>query len=201
MKEAQFRERFEKDVVTHEVKILHNDGVYRHLSCGIPGSSDKRFGITTWPGHLAITGDMGDFVFARTNDMFGFFRSDRINPGYWSEKCCSASVFGAGIKLFSVDKFRRNVIEYAIDAEDVKTEEELPANVKGEIQRLLDAENEHECVAAMNEFSSDEIEFVDFWECDCEEFTYYYLWCCHAIVWAIAKFDEMTAMQATEAAQ
>ena len=201
MTPEQFRDQFDKDVAKHEVKILHNDGIYRHLSCGIPGSSDMRFGITTWPGYLAITGDMGDFVFARTNDMFEFFRCDRIRPNYWSEKCCSSSVFGGGIKRFSVDKFRRNVIEHAIDVEDVEAKEELPENVREDIQELLSADNEHECVAKMNGFSSDNIEFADFWECDCEEFTHRYLWCCHAIVWAIAKFDEMTAAQTTEAAQ
>ncbi len=33
--------------------------------------------LSAWPGHPAYAGDMGSFVFARLDDMFQFFRTDR----------------------------------------------------------------------------------------------------------------------------
>ena len=78
----------------HEVTIEHEHGVHRCIHFGRPGSSTYHFRLVTWPGHLAISGDIGDYIFTRTHDMFEFFSSasDRasmpieINPGYWAEK-------------------------------------------------------------------------------------------------------------------
>lgn len=97
-------ERFSKDTATHEMTVLRDDGVYRHLRFKGPGSSAYCFDLVTWTGHLAITGDMGANMFCRLDDMFEFFRTDRlhgghtINPGYWSEKLqCAGERDGAEV--------------------------------------------------------------------------------------------------------
>lgn len=79
---------FEHDTADHVMRVLHDDGLYRHLWFGRPGSSFYHFALVTWPGYLAIVGDMGDYVFRRIEDMFDFFAADRegINPSYWSQK-------------------------------------------------------------------------------------------------------------------
>lgn len=89
---------FLKDVATHEMQLLRDDGVYRHVRFKTPGTGCMRFDLVTWPGYLAYSGDMGCYVFSRLNDMFEFFRTDReyaqrrgdrqlfVNHGYWSEK-------------------------------------------------------------------------------------------------------------------
>jgi len=99
---------FLKDVATHEMQLLRDDGVYRHLRFKRPGTVCMYFDLITWPGFLCYTGDMGTFVFTRLRDMFEFFRTDReyaqrrgdrqlfVNHGYWSEK------------LVAVDSQRRN---------------------------------------------------------------------------------------------
>ena len=53
------RERFAKDTATHAMTILRDDGLYRHLRFKRPNTSSYYFDIITWPGYLAITGDMG----------------------------------------------------------------------------------------------------------------------------------------------
>src|SRR3954466_1726422 len=73
----------------HEVTVLHDDGLYRHLRFRSPDHSAYWFDLITVPGCLIFRGDGDSFVFSRTEDMFGFFRSSRegsINPTYWSEK-------------------------------------------------------------------------------------------------------------------
>ena len=87
-------ESFLNDVSKHEMKVLLDNGIYRHLRFKQQGSSNMWFDVVTWPGFLAYTGDMGAFVFARLEDMFEFFRGrpvddkDKlyINLGYWGEK-------------------------------------------------------------------------------------------------------------------
>lgn len=85
------RRRFESDTTEHTMDVLHDDGLYKHLRFSNNGSSFYYYDLITWPGHLTIAGDMGTWTFARTRDMFGFFRGnpDRplsINPDYWAEK-------------------------------------------------------------------------------------------------------------------
>ena len=91
---------FLKDVATHEMQLLRDDGVYRHLRFKRPDTICMHFDLVTWPGVLCYTGDMGTFVFTQLRDMFEFFRTDReygqrsiraerrlfVNHGYWSEK-------------------------------------------------------------------------------------------------------------------
>jgi len=186
------KETFLKDVSEHILKLIKDDGLYRHMEFSNKGSFNQKFFLVTWPGYLAYTGDMGDYLFSRTEDMFGFFRNDRleINTGYWAEKVRAASVYGNGIREFSVDSFRENVLEDVRSRLDLDEDGVIPEDMMDEIGELLRAEDEYECVTAMRDFSSDKIGFPDFWEHSCQVKTYHYIWCCYAIVWGIQKYDE-----------
>jgi hypothetical protein len=187
-------EEFLNDVKDHKLTVIKDDGLYRHIRLKNPGTSNKYFEIVTWPGCLAYTGDMGDFVFQRIEDMFCFFRSKNgeleINTTYWAEKVKAESVFGNGIREFSVEEFREHVEEYARDYLDLEEDAPLPEYMQEEIQPLLRAEDEWECVTAMRNFSSEKISFDDFWEHSCQRKTLHYVWCCYAIAWAIAQYDK-----------
>lgn len=52
-------ERFTKDVAGHVMTVLHDDGLYRHLRFVQPDRSGYWFEIVTWPGSLAVRGEMG----------------------------------------------------------------------------------------------------------------------------------------------
>jgi hypothetical protein len=41
-------------------------------------------------------------------------------------------------------------------------------------------------------------QFHDTWEWDCHEYTYHFLWCCYALVWAVRQYDALTAPAAAE---
>lgn len=69
--------RFLGDVAKHQMTILRDDGVNRHVRFKQPNSSNMFFDLITWPGCLCYTGDMGTYVFRRLEDMFEFFRTDR----------------------------------------------------------------------------------------------------------------------------
>ena len=81
-------EQFLRDVDHHNMSVMHESGVYRHLRFRQPDTGNMWFDLVTWPGFLTISGDMGTWTFARLPDMFEFFRDSklRINCDYWAEK-------------------------------------------------------------------------------------------------------------------
>lgn len=188
-------ERFQETIGEHQLTIVHDDGLHRHLSCARPQSSDRYFNITTWPGFLCISGDMGCYVFQRIEDMFAFFRNDEmgINPGYWAEKLqAGPSIAPEEIsKEWVEDKFRLEIKEWFDDAtEDWSEEDKAEAWEEVESEVLSEADNEWRAINAAMEFRfNDEELFQDFWEVDCKQWKTHYLWCCYAIVWAIQQYD------------
>jgi hypothetical protein len=189
-------ETFLKDIEKHTLKIIKDDGLYRHIICSDNGSPYYKFEIVTFPEYLVYVGDMGSFVFERTNDMFCFFRRKEleINSYYWAEKVVAETIHG-GIRKFSVEEFRNNVIEYTKQYLDLEENIEIPKGIMKEIKPLLHAEDEWECVTSMRDFHSNLIQFNDFWESSCNKETYHYIWCCYAIVWAIQQYDRQKGIQ------
>lgn len=194
-------DRFLRDVRAHQMQVLRDDGVNRHLTFRTPGTSCYWFEILTWPGALCIRGDCGTYVFSRIEDMFGFFRGEPgwINPQYWEEKC-EASARHQGTRRWSERLYRAAVVRHF--REYWRGEGEF-ANRRAcweEVRRdVLAAENEHEAMVEVQGFewehpgSGHRFRFEDFWEATLTEFTFHYLWNLHAIVWAIAKYDASKA--------
>lgn len=188
-------EIFQKDIEHHALNVVRDDGLYRHVVCAKPGSYCMHFEIVTWPGYLCYVGDMGSFTFSRIPDMFEFFRSDKgsINPDYWSEKIQACDRDG-GYREWSEEKFRE-VIEYYLSGRgEEPVSEELRQAVKEEVLSRIE-DGEHEAYRAANEFEHGGFRFDDLWDHNFKEFTLRFLWCCHAIVWAIQKFDALKSAQ------
>lgn len=113
-------EAFARDAADHELTVLHDDGLYRHLRFvrmvtekdgSRKPTSFYWFDLITWPGCLAINGDMEGYTFSRVTDMFEFFRGHEPNPQYWAEKLRASS----SVKAYSEDVFRQHVLDYYRD--------------------------------------------------------------------------------------
>lgn len=201
-------ERFLKDVETHQMTIIQNDGVYRHIRFSKPGTSCYRFDLITWPGYLCYTGDMGTYVFTRLQDMFDFFRRGsrdgewhKIDMRYWAEKC-EASDKSDGIRQFSEELFKRNVMEHLIDwirsHRQETTKEERRGLWDAVISEVINAEDDNGGMRkqiAANDFHHEvsfnlTFYFQDFWERSVTEYSFRFVWCCFALAWGIAKYDE-----------
>lgn len=191
-------ESFLKDIATHEVTIVRDEGLYRHITAQKPKDNwDQRFSLVTFPGTLVYTGDMGTYVFSRIPDMFAFFRQRQpgqlaINPSYWAEKVDAESRFGNGIRQWSGARFRR-IIEERLDAGDVS--DELRQEVEDTVL-IHEDDGEITCIAALRDFKSEAESktrvFEDIWDgFNPTEYTYHYIWCCYAIAWAVGKYDAM----------
>jgi hypothetical protein len=205
-------DQFLSDVASHVLTIQHDDGVFRHLRLGKPGTYCMSFNLTTWPGHLAISGDMGTYVFNRLDDMFQFFRTkpyDRrdgthedfpINPSYWAEKCEAMNTRdgrGEGIKAYDRECLREHAryeweshfSELMDDEGDLATNEAAQECWKEIETSVLGAENGYEAYQAAQDFEHEGFRFHDSWEWNNTSYTFRFLWCLYAITWGIRQYD------------
>lgn len=182
-------EKFLSEVADHEMTIMHEAGINRHIRFQKPGHSNLWFELVTWPGCLAIHGDMGSWMFNRVTDMFEFFRGEKINPSYWAEKIVSESRFGGPCQKFNVNYFREcihSILEdYDLPSEKLsKIKEQLEEDVL-----CFSDDGEVDAHHALSKFNCDGFEFSDAWEIKGRDWTYHFIWCLYAIVWGIQQYD------------
>ena len=209
-------ERFLRDVAKHEMTVIRDDGVHRHIRFKQPDSSMMFFDLITWPGFLCYCGDMGTYVFQRTQDMFGFFRKngrlDGIDHRYWAEKIEAAD--RTGVEKHTHDEFTRQINDWVDQqAEGDKPDDDEPeqlalwAEAYAELRAAVESEvlsadsNEVRCFDAANDFThagdawkafhgpNAKFQFTDFWEVDTKEYTPHFLGCCYALAWGIEQYD------------
>lgn len=192
------RERFERDTAAHEMTVIHDDGLYRHLR--FADRNPERawcywYDIVTWPGRLVICGDVGDYMFSRLSDMFDFFggKGDRINPHYWGEKLRGLQHGREGAMSYSEDVFRARVREWLRDTSEDMDDAEAAALAAAVERDVLDDPDgylgdESFARQRLADFSHDGHDFKDTWEWDLREYDWSYLWCCWAIVRGIEQY-------------
>lgn len=204
--EETIETRFLKDIKNHTLKIIRDEGIYRHVKASANGSYHYSFEIITWPGWLCYTGDMGSYTFQRLEDMFEFFRmksprvtddSLQINTGYWAEKVQAQDKHGK-IDEFNADRFRARLLE-DIDDRDDENAEAIKAALEEEVLHSLDDNDEREArlLADRFEFEGKRI-FHDLWDYDFRSKTHHFVWCCYAIAWTIREYDALKAAPTEE---
>lgn len=188
--------RFKHETAEHEMTVLHDDGLYRHLAFRC---TDKKkysgyywFDLITVPGALIFQGDGDGFIFQRVEDMFQFFRGPvgRINPAYWQEKVVSGR---EGLLTYSETAFRDKVVEEFREAcafgVPRGTGRALREQIFDDYSEIHYEQGARE-VAEL--FEHDGFEFSDVDDWDLKDFNWWLLWACHAIVWGIAYYDTKT---------
>ncbi|MER7788602.1 hypothetical protein [Streptomyces sp. NPDC097640] len=189
----EIAERFARDIAGHQMTVLHDEGLYRHLRFMAPRSSEFWFELVTWPGSLTIRGDYGGpHTFSRLDDMFQFFRADRrwgINPHYWAEKL-GRDGGRRSVKEYSESLLRQRVVEQFV--EDARWNGGVPAGSGKALRTWVldeDLSDEHRARNVLEDFAHQGYEFEDVWEWDFHDYRPDFLWACHAIVWGIAQYD------------
>ena len=207
-------EVFRKDVASHEMTIAMDSGVYRHLRFAKPGTGCYHFDIVTWPGHLAISGDMGSSVFTRLHDMFEFFRAGPetterrgglyINAGYWAEKCIAndgektefrKELFADAVKR----RFDNHFEGMELSASQKASKSELWSSLEDTVLSCAD-DGHHEAVRAAMDFEGDAGSFArfnlhDFYEESVTDYTFHFIWRLYAIAHAVQTYDVAKAAQ------
>jgi hypothetical protein len=204
--EQQIAQRFLRDTAKHQLTILHDDGLYRHISFANPDSSVYRVDLVTWPNHLSVSGDIGGYVFKvyPTADMFDFFRRSQYaggpNPTYWDEKVTASR---HSVTDYSDDLLNRLVAERLEQADanwpGIKADwRERTTDFLAE----YDLSNEESARYALRdyEYLPDGATGTPFrfdqdliWETSFKDYRWSFLWACHVIVAAIREYDRIKA--------
>ena len=197
------------NIANHELTVLHDDGLYRHLRMSAGNSIAFSWDVITWPGGLAIRGDIGhELVFTRPKtDMLDFFRdpdhddtvadggTPHINPDYWAEKTRAA-----GLKTFELEPAMAEVAEHMVNtltwgASCNDWSESLAACCA-----LVEAWEDFRSACRIG-YGDEERAIVswlmdnpdvgdhDAWEWDLRVWDYHYLLTCYAIVTTVAAWD------------
>jgi hypothetical protein len=197
--------RFAGECGNHQMTVLHDDGLYRHLRFTAREGYSYWFDLITWPGSLTFNGDMGTWVFSRVEDMFDFFGGSYVNYDYWGEK-----VRAGQTKAYCEELFKQLVTEHAqelIDSGDQPAA--LMAAINEDIfeedysyetgaRQLLD-EFRFMPPAAEGIVSGLEFQFADTWEWGFRTYTVHYLYACHAIQWGIGQYRSAKSAALAEA--
>jgi len=202
----EIKENFIKDVEEHKLKIIKDDGVYRHLLFKNQKRGAYWTEIITSPNLLTINGDMGTYVFSRLNDMFEFFRNDelKINYHYWTEKL---KVNRESYKYFDIELYKENIIKYIEEYFEESIDNVDKEFYNDYLKNIIEAEDEIDAMNKIREFyiySEDVIlkklpdsykyfNFDDFKEDwgNCYRPDYRYVWNLFCIVKIIQEYEKI----------
>ncbi|WP_277212310.1 hypothetical protein [Isoptericola croceus] len=184
-------DRFAADVAEHELTVLHDDGLYRHIRLAKPGTGVRGFQLVTWPGYLAYTGDMGAYTFAREADMFAWFGTGRPNLGYWGEKVTAVDRHAAVVEYdegHAVSRLREYLTE---EPEWAGRSRETWHRLVSTFATNEDLHDETTFRQALDEFDVEhDAGLTDTGEWDLTCWSFRFEWACHAIPWAIARYRD-----------
>jgi len=192
--ESRVKGRIGNDLAEHTIVVKHSDGLYRHWRCQKPGTWNMGFDIITWPGSLCYTGDMGDYLFQRTPDMVSFMRGSCMSYSYAAEKCVAHD---GRLKEFREELFEVALLDRLKESEDnggtfrvmrgERCVDESVADAIDDIRRAYSEYNtQNDAMKAMYESG--------LWDGadlpSCEDYTFHFLWCLHAIKWFTQQLSE-----------
>jgi hypothetical protein len=186
--EERSRRIFEASTPRHEMTVLHEADLYRHVRFAqpVPHSWNYAYSLVTWPGYLSISGDLESFTFCRTADMFRFFASGQgINPHYWGEKLV-APRGRAAVQVYSPELYRKRVGEWLADELNEIDDDRRQASLREAVrEQLLDEDDiehsEDAAYMALRDFRHAGVEIPDVTEWDLRDWDHHFLVACWAI--------------------
>jgi hypothetical protein len=171
------KKAFSNHVITERL----NSGMFRSWRCQAPGTWCYGFDVTTMPGTLVVTGDIGTLVVERTNDMIAWASGAARSIDYFAEKVSRempTREWDADVAAEFIDQS----IAGCEDDEDGDVQREAWRNLKED--EIHDETTEQEfCMALI------ESELID--GCDFPDLTNWkpsFLWCREAVIWFLQNF-------------
>jgi len=176
---------------TTRTTILHDDGLYRHIR--IQGAHYYRFDLVTWPGSLFVNCEGDGYAFARTDDMFGFFRqggAESLDPNlsYWAEKLYDTR--SGKVRAHDAARFERDVVDVLATIGD----EQRVKTIRLDLELETNPDDEDSC----RTFVAEHKEFRHL-EGDWRDWTFRYAYACIAICFGIREYDRLKATLAAAA--
>ncbi|MEU6263717.1 hypothetical protein [Saccharopolyspora shandongensis] len=129
---------FQKQTESHRLVVLHDDGIYRHLRIQAPGTRMWSWDVSTWPGHLATSGDIASgFIFSRIEDMLDFFTVPTSKQDYYTDGSPCIDMHYWAEKLVGADNLHRaRIYSHRVFLQNVKNSLEEDENLGVEAQEV-----------------------------------------------------------------
>jgi len=153
----------------HVIRPIHEAGVFRHYDCRKSGGgSIYHFRVTTFPGTLVVTGDIGELMLQRMTDMFEWAPRAIHSIDYFSSKVVAGKVRG-----YDADLVREELQEILADC---------PYSAKAaELLRSIDPIDQYRTLVEIYDSGLfDDMPSFDAWDSN-------YLWCREALKWFFAQ--------------
>lgn len=197
-----------KAFANHELTQTLNDGLHRHWNCRNPKSSCYWFNVTTGPGWLLISGDVGTLFVQREPDMIKWARKAIDDLYYFASKV----PIEIKTKEWDVDMAREWIadeiagINKAFDDEwvgDEATPQAVAARKEADeriemYSELTESLDEGGRSAFEMAYYNSELNDGSDWP-DYMNYTSSYLWCREALLWFLKQVTTrpITTVQAT----
>lgn len=211
---AKTRERFAVETRDHQMTVLLNQGIYRHLRFRGTKNYAYWFELITGPRFVLFRGDGDSYVFSNNDeDMFRSFRNGILrngtiepDPGYWTQKLASSEQ----AEKWDEDEFRNALEEMVTEyGNDGTVPPEHMGDFRKEVAYWIDGEDlstPELAIKHMEDFHwrydghARPVLFEESWEwiAPCKSYDWWYLWALHAIPWGIQRFDEQFGRPGTQ---
>lgn len=195
-KVSQHAELAAKAFAEHKIRMRLNQGMFRSWRCQKPETWCYGFDITTTPGALLVTGDIGTLVVERTNDMISWASSAVRSIDYFAQKVpheIATEKFDIEVaKEWIGDEIaecRRNYAE-AVEFMNTNAQKDFDEQLGklSDLKITLDEYGEHGFITELADSG-----LVD--GCDWPNFKNYtssFLWQREAVKWFIENMDKAT---------
>lgn len=167
----------------HIIQERSRNGLYRSWRCRSTENGFCWFDITTIPGSIFVTGDIGDLIVSCTDDMLGWCKSAVDSTGYFASKV----PHGFETKRFSWEVFKAW-------AEAEIADEEISKEDRETIEDLIDYGDEH----GESHFYEELSEYCGGEYPNWTDWTHNFLRCRDAIRWFVMNHVEPANEGATQ---
>ena len=182
-----------------EAKRINDDIVSVDLYCDEKKSNCLHIKLLFAYNKLYYTGDFGTYVFGENIcNIFNFFKGERINEGYWQEKC-EASSYPIYPSEVDEEKVEELVKEYVCDLYRVENYDELDEEIKDVIEdkfRFGIETNEIRAYDEIYDFLKEEFDSSDLNEVVCDiiegakSISPNYVYACELIQWVENNLED-----------
>ena len=167
-------------IAHHEIEEKLIQPPYRHIRCGRPKSVVFHFNVTTFPGRLVVSGDIGFMAWERCEDMFTWAPGAIKSIDYFEEKVPRE----LGTKEYEPDLAREVLTELIDEDKDLMSYEEHCERTD-KIKDCMRHVDEGIEVLSQEVYQSDLFDGCDF--PDFTTFSSRFLWMREALLWFFEK--------------
>lgn len=179
----QIAEMAKTNFAGHQIEVRLDHGLFRNWRCAKPDTGSYAFNISTEPGRLFVTGDVGCMIWEREPDMIT-----------WARQAIKDIDYMAG-KVPSEIKTRQWDVDTACDWITDQVKEATIDEDREMIGKLATLREWMEGQPSESDFcqalwDGGIIHDSDFPRCHC--WTPSFLWCREAVAWLLSRLDERT---------